>query len=78
MRKHFLFAAGNIGAPETVALGGAICILGAAVFGWRLPALQNEAARIIVAMQMTGGEPASKASFQPPTLARATIDRQEI
>ena len=70
--------AGNIGAPQTVALGGAVCILGAIVFGWRLPSLQNEARKIIVAMQMTGGEPASKASFQQPAFARETIKSQKI
>lgn len=70
--------AGNVGASETVALGGVVCILGALFFGWRLPSLQTEARKIIVAMQMTGGEPASRASFQPPTLARETIKRREI
>jgi MFS family permease len=47
----------KIGAPETVALGGAVCILGAIVFGLRLPALRVEAREIIVALQMTGGDP---------------------
>lgn len=58
-----------IGAPGTVALGGVVCILGAIVFGLRLPKLRVEARDIIVALQMTGGEPASKASFQQPVLA---------
>jgi MFS family permease len=58
-----------VGAPLTVALGGAVCILGAIAFGMRLPKLTIEARRIIVALQMTGGEPASKASFQEPVLA---------
>lgn len=57
-----------IGAPLTVALGGAVCILGAIAFGLRLPKLTVEARRIIVALQMTGGEPAAKASFQEPVL----------
>ncbi len=70
--------AGRLGAPETVALGGAVCIIGAIVFGWRLPALRYEAAEIIVAMQMTGGEPASKASFQQPTMGRDTALGQKI
>ncbi|HEY0427254.1 MAG TPA: MFS transporter [Pyrinomonadaceae bacterium] len=60
--------AGLLGAPETVALGGAVCILGAIVFSLRLPKLQTEGQRIIVSLQMTAGAPASKASFQPPTL----------
>ena len=47
----------RIGAPETVALGGVVCILGALVFGLRLPALRAEAREIIVALQMAGGDP---------------------
>jgi len=56
------------GAPATVAFGGAVCILGSIVFNLRLPKLRVEARRIIVALQMTGGEPAAKASFQQPVL----------
>ena len=59
--------AGLIGAPETVALGGAVCILGALVFGLKFSHLEKEGRRMIVSMQMTGGEPASKAAFQQPT-----------
>ncbi|HKG12488.1 MAG TPA: MFS transporter [Pyrinomonadaceae bacterium] len=47
----------RLGAPNTVALGGAVCILGAIVFGLRLPALRAEAREIIVALQMAGGDP---------------------
>jgi MFS family permease len=47
----------TLGAPNTVALGGAVCILGALVFGLRLPALRAEAREIIVALQMAGGDP---------------------
>ncbi len=60
--------ASYIGAPNTVALGGFICILGSIVFGWHLPSLTKEGQKMIVAMQMTGGAPASKAAFQTPTL----------
>ncbi|HEX9960469.1 MAG TPA: MFS transporter, partial [Pyrinomonadaceae bacterium] len=60
--------AGIIGAPSTVALGGAVCIVGSIIFGLRLPKLRVEAREIIVALQMTGGEPAAKASFQQPVL----------
>jgi MFS family permease len=56
-----------IGAPATVALGGAVCIIGAIIFSLRLPKLQTEGQRLIVSMQMTAGAPASKASFQPPS-----------
>ena len=31
----------RIGAPHTVMLGGAVCIAGAALFAWRLPALRR-------------------------------------
>jgi MFS family permease len=58
----------KFGAPMTVAIGGAICIAGSIFFGWKLPKLRDEARRIIVALQMTGGEPAAKASFQQPSI----------
>ena len=64
--------AGIIGAPMTVAFGGTICIIGSVFFGWRLPKLRDEARQLIVALQMTGGEPAAKASFQEPTLLKIT------
>src|SRR5262249_41117914 len=35
--------AGPLGAPLTTAIGGVVCIVGAAVFGWFLPALRVEA-----------------------------------
>jgi MFS family permease len=58
--------AGYIGPPETIAIGGLICIVGAIVFWLKLPGMKWQAHRMIVAMQMTGGEPASKAAFQQP------------
>ena len=59
--------AGIIGAPETVAFGGAACILGALIFWLKFSHLEKEGRQMIVSMQMTGGEPASKAAFQQPT-----------
>jgi len=56
--------AGIIGPAETVALGGAVCVGGALVFWRSLPGMKWQAHRMIVSMQMTGGEPASKAAFQ--------------
>lgn len=53
--------AGIIGAPQTVALGGAVCLVAAVIFRYVAAPLQDEARRMIVSMQMTGGEPASKA-----------------
>lgn len=52
--------ANHIGAPMTVALGGAVCILGAIGFALRMPSLREEARRLIVAQQMTGGDPAEE------------------
>ena len=49
--------ADRIGAPATVAGGGVVCVVGAVVFGWRLPALRPEARRIIIAQQAAAGEP---------------------
>lgn len=67
--------AGIFGAPYTVALGGAVCILGSLIFFLRLPALREEGRQMIIALQMTAGVPASKASFQPPTL---TSEREAL
>lgn len=60
--------ANHLGAQNTVALGGFVCILGSIVFSLRLPKLGLEGRKIIIALQMTGGEPAAKASFQEPVL----------
>ena len=64
--------AGIISAPLTIALGGIICIIGSVFFGSHLPKQRDEARRLIIALQMTGGEPAAKASFQEPTLLKNT------
>jgi MFS family permease len=53
--------AGRLGAPSTVAAGGAVCILGASIFALRLPGLRAEARQLIVAQQMVGGVPAEQA-----------------
>jgi MFS family permease len=45
-------------APNTVAAGGAICIVGAIVFRWRLPKLRSKARQLIIAMESSGGNPA--------------------
>ena len=49
--------AGLIGAPGTIAAGGVVCIAGAAVFWRRLPHLQDEGRRLIVAQEAGGGTP---------------------
>ncbi len=58
--------AGYIGSSETVAIGGIACIIGAVIFGRDLSSLEQEGRQMIVAMQMTGGEPASKAFADSP------------
>ena len=58
--------AGYIGAPQTVALGGLVCVIAAIVFRLTTVGLRDEARAMIVSMQMTGGEPASKAFAQHP------------
>ena len=52
---------------EAVAIGGVVCIAGAAVFGLRLPALRAQARELIVAQQMAGGEPAEEVTGGPLT-----------
>jgi len=50
----------HLGAPVTVALGGIVCIIGAAVFGLHLPALRQEVRQIIIGLQAAGGEPSEE------------------
>ncbi len=59
------FAAHVFGAAETVAGGGVLCILGAAVFARKLPALRIEGRRLILAQQAVAGEPAGGISAEP-------------
>jgi MFS family permease len=58
--------AGYLGPAETVAIGGTICLIGGLVFATRLSKLGEQGREMIVAMQMTAGEPASKAIAQVP------------
>jgi hypothetical protein len=67
--------AGMIGAPETVALGGIVCIIAALIFRYLAAPLQEEGRRMIVSMQMTGGEPASKAIGHIPPSAEPAGSR---
>lgn len=59
----------RIGAPRTVMIGGAACIVGAIIFSIRLPALRDEAREIIVALQMTGGNPAEEITGEASVVA---------
>ena len=49
--------AARIGAPETVALGGGLCLAAAILFYFRLPGLRFEAAPAILAQPSLPGEP---------------------
>ena len=49
--------AARIGAPTTLAGGGAVCVLGALAFARRLPHLRGEARQMIVELQMAAGDP---------------------
>ena len=56
----------GISAPVTVALGGAVCIVGGIAFGVRLPALRAEARQLIVAQQASGGVPSEEVTGTTP------------
>jgi MFS family permease len=60
----------RLGAPNTVALGGAVCIVGALLFGLRLPLLRDEARQIIVALQMAAGAPPDEVTDEGPLAPR--------
>ena len=53
-------AAERIGAPGTVAVGGAVAIVGAIVFARHLPKIRVEARQLILAQGMAAGEPAQE------------------
>jgi MFS family permease len=46
-----------LGAPATVAIGGAACVIGGLTFGARLPALRGPARELIIAQQTAAGSP---------------------
>ena len=52
--------AGRIGAPWTVAIGGSVSILGAAIFARNLPKIRVQARELIIAQGLAGGEPAQE------------------
>jgi predicted MFS family arabinose efflux permease len=65
--------AGRLGAPLTVALGGAVCILGALVFRLRIPLYRGEARRLIVAQQMAGGAPPEEVTDTPEQVSGSAL-----
>jgi MFS family permease len=50
----------RVGAPITLAAGGAICIIASLVFSVRLPQLRGEARALILAQRAVAGEPAAE------------------
>lgn len=58
-------SAERLGAPLTVAAGGAACLAGAALFWTRLPRHREEAVRLIVAQQMSGAGPPDEITGTP-------------
>jgi MFS family permease len=58
----------RLGAPLTVAMGGAVCIVGSLVFGSKWPSLRGEARQLIVAQGMRGGEPPEEMNGQMDAL----------
>lgn len=54
--------AAPLGAPETIAIGGAVCIAGGLIFGAGLPRLRGRARELILAQQVAAGAPPDEAS----------------
>jgi MFS family permease len=54
--------AAPLGAPATVAIGGAACVAGGLIFGAGLPRLRGPARELIVAQQLTAGAPPDEAT----------------
>jgi MFS family permease len=59
--------ANHLGAPLTVAMGGAVCILGAGAFALRLPVLRAAAQPLFIAQEMSGGTPPEEMTGQALT-----------
>ncbi len=55
-------AAARLGAPATVALGGAVCTGAALLFAGRLPRLRPQARQLIMAEQAAAGDPPQEAA----------------
>jgi MFS family permease len=70
--------ANRLGAPPTVALGGMVCIAGAAVFALHLPGLRQEARQIIVALQVAGGGPSEEMTGEASVVAPRHADNQDM
>ena len=62
----------RIGAPRTVAIGGAIAVGAAIVFRLRLPAIRGEARQLIVAQGLAGGDPVQEMTAGPASAGQST------
>jgi MFS family permease len=74
-------AAGRLGAPLAVALGGGVALLGGLVFAWRLPSLRGPARTLVIAYEHVGGEPpegAAPTAPRPGSSEPATRQLQSI
>jgi MFS family permease len=58
--------AAPIGAPATVMLGGAVCVIGGLGFAAYLPALRGPARKLIATQQMSAGAPPDEAQRAEP------------
>jgi NaMN:DMB phosphoribosyltransferase len=63
-------SAQRIGAPATVIFGGSVCMVAAAYFARRLPALRDEARALVAANQAGAGDP-------PDAVVGAQLDPAE-
>jgi MFS family permease len=64
------FLADRFGAPTAVAAGGLACILGAILFGLNLPTLRVSSRQLLIAQEITAGDPGMAA-----TEAATTADK---
>jgi MFS family permease len=62
------FSANRIGAPATLASGGALCVIGAALFAWQLPAVRRDIRPIYLRLGILpeSEAPAPSATLLPP------------
>ena len=59
--------ADRVGAPVTIIIGAIGCLVGAALFGSRLPSLRVQAQQLIIAQGMEGGTPAEEMTVRVPS-----------
>ncbi len=67
----------NIGAPYTVAIGGAVCIIAATFFAFNLKEFRSEAREIIIALNMASGQPPERATGAAALLALQEEETEE-